>query len=86
MGSSTDGPSRSPKGEQGYDIRDDQALPSLQTAINQKGAHRDRTVRLRSACLAGVVAYAHITLIGSSFRFLQKTFCDTTLSQTQTQE
>ncbi len=49
----TGGPS--PKGEQGYDIRDDQALPSLQTAINQKSAHRHRTVRLRKARLAGVV-------------------------------
>jgi hypothetical protein len=77
MGSSTDGPS--PKRDQGYDIRNDQALPSLQKTINQKGADRDRTVRLRSARLAGVVAYAHITLTGSSFRFLQ-TCCDTTLS------
>jgi hypothetical protein len=41
--------------------------PSRQTAVNQKGAHRYRPVRLRPACLAGVVAYAHITLTGSSF-------------------
>jgi hypothetical protein len=44
------------RGEQGYDIRDDQALPNLQTAINQKSAYRCRTMRLRQACLAGVVA------------------------------
>jgi len=62
---------RQPEGKtKGYDIRNDQAVPSLQTAINQKDALRDRTVRLRSACLAGV-AYAHITLTGSAFRFLQ---------------
>jgi hypothetical protein len=29
----------SPKGEQGYDIRNDQALPNLQTAINKKNAY-----------------------------------------------
>jgi hypothetical protein len=39
-----------------YDIHNDQALPSLQTATNKKGAHRYRTVRLRQTCLAGVVA------------------------------
>ena len=47
---------RYPKGERGYDIRDDQALPNLQTAINQESAYRRRTMRLRQACLAGVVA------------------------------
>ena len=52
-----------PKGEHGYDIRDDQALPSLQTAINQKSAHRHGTVRLRQACLAGVVACADDTAV-----------------------
>jgi hypothetical protein len=45
----------SPQGEQGYAIRNDEALPSLQTAINKKSAHRYRTVLLRPACLAGVV-------------------------------
>ena len=75
-----------PKGEHGYDIRDDQALPSLQTAINQKSAHRHGTVRLRQACLAGVVACAHNTPFGLSFRFVQVTSGDKALSQTQTQE
>lgn len=75
-----------PKGEQGYDICDDQALPSLQTATNQKSAHRHSTVRLRKACLAGVVAYAHNTPFGLSFRFVQVTSRDKALSQTQTQE
>jgi hypothetical protein len=35
------------KGMQNYDIRHDQALPDLQTAINKKGAYGYRTVRLR---------------------------------------
>jgi hypothetical protein len=34
----------------------DEALPDLQTAIDQKDAHRNCTVRVRKACLAGVVA------------------------------
>jgi hypothetical protein len=76
----------SPKGEQLYDIRDDQALPNLQTAINQESADRRRTMRLRQACLAGVVACAHNTPFGLSFRFVQVTSGDKTLSQTQTQE
>lgn len=38
----------------GYDIRNDQALPNLQTAINQKNAYRDRAMRLRETRLAGV--------------------------------
>jgi len=41
---------------QAYDIRNDEALPDLQTAIDQKAAHRHRTVRVRKACLAGLVA------------------------------
>jgi hypothetical protein len=41
---------------QAYDTRNDEALPDLQTAIDQKDAHRNCTVRVRKACLAGLVA------------------------------
>ena len=74
----TGGPS--PKGEQGYDVRNDQALPSLQTAINKESAHRYRTVRLRQACLAGVASQAHSTPPALSFRLVQVTSSDKTLS------
>ena len=70
----------SPKGEQGYDIRNDQALSSLQTAINQKSAHRHRTMRLRQACLAGVAAYSQHAPRGLLFRFVQVASRHTTLS------
>ena len=39
-----------------YDIRDDQALPHLQTATHKKAAHRYGTVHLWQACLAGIAA------------------------------
>jgi hypothetical protein len=58
------------KGEQGYDIRNDEALPSLQTAINKKGSHRYRTVRLRPASLAGVAAVPHKTAARIVFPYL----------------
>ena len=38
-----------PKEMQVYEIRNDQALPSLQTAINETGAYRYRAMRLREA-------------------------------------
>jgi len=60
-----------PEGGLGYDIRNDQALPSLQTAINEESAHRYRAVRLRPPCLAGIVAYAYNTPPGLSFRPVQ---------------
>jgi hypothetical protein len=68
-----------PKGEQGYDIRDDQALSSLQTAINQKSAHRHCAMRLPQACLAGVVYSQHAPR-GLLFRFVQAASRHTTLS------
>jgi hypothetical protein len=35
------------KETQVYDLRNDEALPNLQTATNEKGAYRYRTMRLR---------------------------------------
>jgi hypothetical protein len=69
-----------------YDIRNDQALPSLQTATNKEGVHRYRTVRLRPACLAGVAPYARNTPSGFCFQFVPGTTCDKTLGYAQTQE
>jgi len=39
---------------QEYDIRNDQALPNLQAAINQARTNRHRALRLRETCLARI--------------------------------
>jgi hypothetical protein len=37
-----------------YDLRDDQAVPGMQTAANQTTTYRYRALQLRSSCLAGL--------------------------------
>jgi len=39
---------------QEYDIRNDQALPNLQAAINQARVNRHRALRQRETCLARI--------------------------------
>jgi hypothetical protein len=47
---------------QDYDLRNDQTMPSLQTAINETTSYRYRALQLRTPCLAGLIRHNGINV------------------------
>jgi hypothetical protein len=50
--------------EYDHDIRDDQALPNLQTTIDETTSDREHTLSLRQACLARLIHLPDIFSVG----------------------